>query len=69
MRQLASTLAFAAAMFTVPALAQDYDLVINGGRVMDPETMFDSIANVGIKDGRIAAITTETITAPDMSPS
>ena len=66
MRQLASTLAFAAAMFTVPALAQDYDLVINGGRVMDPETMFDSIANVGIKDGRIAAITTETITAPEV---
>jgi len=32
----------------VPALAQDYDLVINSGRVMDPETMFDDIANVGI---------------------
>ncbi|MDO6481877.1 aminoacylase [Shimia thalassica] len=38
------------------AFAQDYDLVINGGRVMDPETMFDDIANVGIKDGRIVAI-------------
>jgi cytosine/adenosine deaminase-related metal-dependent hydrolase len=39
------------------AHAQDYDLVINNGRVMDPETMYDDIANVGIKDGRIAAIT------------
>jgi N-acyl-D-glutamate deacylase len=35
------------------ALAQDYDLVINNGRVMDPETMFDKVTNVGIKDGRI----------------
>ena len=29
-------------------LAQDYDLVINNGRVMDPETMYDGITNVGI---------------------
>ena len=43
-------------MFAVPALAQDYDLVITNGRVMDPETLFDGVANVGIKDGRIAAI-------------
>jgi N-acyl-D-glutamate deacylase len=41
----------------VPTLfAQDYDLVIIGGRVMDPETLYDDIANVGIKDGRIAEI-------------
>ncbi|MEE4145959.1 MAG: hydrolase, partial [Halieaceae bacterium] len=37
-------------------LAQDYDLVITGGRVIDPETQFDGIANVGIKDGRIAEV-------------
>jgi len=43
-------------MCAVPALAQDYELVINSGRVMDPETLFDDIANVGIKDGRIAEI-------------
>ncbi len=55
--------------FAVPALAQDYDLVINNGRVMDPETMFDDIANVGITKGRIVAISkqplsgTETIDA------
>jgi len=41
--------------------AQDYDLVITGGRVMDPETLYDDVANVGIKDGRIAAITKEKI--------
>ena len=38
------------------AFAQDYDLVINNGRVIDPETLFDDVANVGIKDGRIVEI-------------
>lgn len=38
------------------AVAQDYDLVINNGRVIDPETLFDGVANVGIKDGRILKI-------------
>ena len=47
------------------AVAQDYDLVINGGRVMDPETMYDDIANVGIKDGRIVVITKKTITGKE----
>jgi N-acyl-D-glutamate deacylase len=42
--------------------AEDYDLVITGGRVMDPETMYDDVANVGIKDGRIATITKQNIT-------
>ena len=36
---------------------ETYDLVILNGRVMDPETMFDDIANVGINDGKIVAIT------------
>ena len=45
----------------IPATAQNYDLVILDGRVMDPETMYDGIANVGIRDGRIAAITKEPI--------
>jgi N-acyl-D-glutamate deacylase len=33
-----------------------YDLIIRGGRVLDPETAFDAIADVAIKDGAIAAI-------------
>lgn len=49
--------------FTLPALATDYDLVISNGRVMDPETMYDEVANVGIIDGRIAIITKEKISA------
>lgn len=43
-------------------LAEDYDLVILNGRVMDPETSFDETANVGVKDGRIVAITNKVIT-------
>ncbi len=38
-----------------------FDLVISNGRVMDPETGFDEIANVGVKDGRIVAITKEVL--------
>jgi hypothetical protein len=44
-----------------PARAADHDLVILNGRVMDPETMLDAVANVGISDGRIAAITKDPI--------
>jgi dihydroorotase-like cyclic amidohydrolase len=43
----------------VTAYAQDYDVVLKGGRVMDPETSLDAIMNVGIKDGKIAAVTTD----------
>ena len=43
------------------AYADDYDLVINGGRVMDPETKLDAVRNVGIKDGTIASITDQDI--------
>jgi N-acyl-D-glutamate deacylase len=48
-------------MSVLPAMAADYDLVINNGRVMDPETMYDDVANVGVKDGRIAVITKKQI--------
>jgi len=49
----------------VPAMAADYDIVINNGRVMDPETNFDGVRNVGIKDGKIAVITEEKITGKE----
>ena len=35
------------------------DIVIRGGRVMDPETGFDAVANVGIRDGLIHEISTD----------
>ena len=36
--------------------AQQYDLVLEGGRVMDPETGLDAVRNMGIRDGKIASI-------------
>ena len=41
---------------SVHAQPQEYDLVILNGRVMDPETKFDAVRNVGIKDGKITAV-------------
>ena len=38
-------------------LDTEFDLVILNGRVMDPETNFDAIRNVGVKDGIIGLIT------------
>ena len=39
--------------------AQQYDLVIENGRVMDPETGLDAIRNVGILHGKIARISAD----------
>ena len=36
-----------------------YDLVITGGRVIDPETGLDAIRNVGVNAGRIDAVSAE----------
>ena len=41
--------------------AETYDVVINNGRVMDPETNFDGVRNVGVKDGKIVIITEDAI--------
>jgi N-acyl-D-aspartate/D-glutamate deacylase len=38
-----------------------YDLVIHGGRVIDPETNLDAVRDVGITGGRIAAVSTGTL--------
>jgi N-acyl-D-aspartate/D-glutamate deacylase len=43
------------------AAAQQFDVVLEGGRVMDPETGLDGIRNVGIRDGKIARISTESL--------
>ncbi len=36
--------------------AQSFDLVLAGGRVMDPESGLDAVRNVGIREGVIAAV-------------
>jgi N-acyl-D-aspartate/D-glutamate deacylase len=41
--------------------AHTFDVVINGGRVMDPETGFDHIASVGIDGDKVTAIAKEAL--------
>lgn len=36
--------------------AQQYDIVIAGGRVMDPATNLDAVRHIGIRAGKIAAV-------------
>jgi len=44
------------------ALSQSYDLVIQDGRVIDPETGLDAVRNVGISAGKIKKISAKTLT-------
>ena len=41
------------------APAPEHDLVIRGGRVMDPESGIDAVRDLGITAGRIAAVSAE----------
>jgi N-acyl-D-glutamate deacylase len=45
-KRLAASALIVGVMTALSGHAQDYDLVINNGRVMDPETQFDDVANV-----------------------
>src|ERR1700689_2605052 len=49
--------------FAAPVGAQTYDIVLSGGRVMDPESGLDAVRNVGITADRIARISTEPLVA------
>ena len=40
----------------MPAAAQDLDLLIKNGHVIDPKNGIDAVMDVGIADGRIAAV-------------
>ena len=54
-------LCLAAVLSPLLALAQGYDVVIQGGRVIDPETGLDAVRNVGISQGRIRKISAENL--------
>jgi N-acyl-D-aspartate/D-glutamate deacylase len=60
MRKLIFSLFFLASANTI-VFAQQYDLVLEGGRVMDPETGMDAVRNVGIRDGKIVRISSEAL--------
>lgn len=52
--------ALAASCMLHPGAAQEpYDLVIQNGRVMDPESGVDAIRNVGIRQGKVTALSDE----------
>jgi N-acyl-D-aspartate/D-glutamate deacylase len=50
-------------LLTTFASAQQYDLVLEGGRVMDPETNLDAVRNVAILNGKIARISPDPLPA------
>jgi N-acyl-D-aspartate/D-glutamate deacylase len=45
-----------AVLMAAAAFGQVYDVVLSGGRVMDPESGLDAVRNVGIRSGKIAAV-------------
>jgi N-acyl-D-aspartate/D-glutamate deacylase len=51
------------------AAAQQYDLVLEGGRVMDPETGLDAVRNVGIRDGKIVRISSQALNGLRVVPA
>ena len=53
-----ATLLLPVLLFTGSIRAQTYDIVIAGGRVMDPATNLDGVRHIGIRGGKIAAVST-----------
>jgi N-acyl-D-aspartate/D-glutamate deacylase len=53
----------AAPFIAAPAAAADdaYDVAIVNGRVMDPDSGLDAARNVGVRDGKVAVISTDAI--------
>ncbi|MEZ5401036.1 MAG: amidohydrolase family protein [Bryobacteraceae bacterium] len=52
----------AAFLLAAAAFAQNYDIVIRGGRVIDPESNLDAVRNIGIRGKTIAEISTKKLT-------
>ena len=47
--------------FCTSVFAQRYDIVLSGGRVIDPESGLDAVRDVAIRDGKIAAISADAL--------
>jgi N-acyl-D-aspartate/D-glutamate deacylase len=58
---LAGGLVLALAPVRASAQQVTYDLVISGGRVMDPASGLDAVRNVGVRGGRVAVITSRAL--------
>jgi N-acyl-D-aspartate/D-glutamate deacylase len=48
-----------------PSQAAEFDLVIHNGRVMNPANGLDSVRDIGIRDGRIAALSRERLSGEE----
>ena len=57
---------FCVVLVAFPLSAQQYDLVIDQGRVMDPETALDDVRNIGIRDGKVVSISTSPLSGKRM---
>src|SRR5688572_32254729 len=64
LRTLTFVALFLAAAIMLPA-QQPYDLVITGGRVIDPESGVDGIRHIGIRGDRIADVSAAPLTGRD----
>ncbi len=62
MRRLLAV-AFLIFSLTGASFAQEYELVLHGGRVLDPETNFDAVRNVAISAGKIVRISADPLPA------
>ena len=51
-----SKFAVCSLFFALLAPAQTYELVIRGGRVVDPESRLDAVRNIGVSQGKVRAI-------------
>jgi N-acyl-D-aspartate/D-glutamate deacylase len=51
----------ASSSLLVPPQTETYDVVIASGRVMDPESGLDDVRNVGIRGGKIRAVSESTL--------
>ena len=64
MQKFLGVLSVTCALFLTACLpSATYDVAINGGRVIDPLSGLDAVRHIGIKDGRIARISTRPLSA------
>ncbi|MCX6626323.1 MAG: amidohydrolase family protein [Candidatus Solibacter sp.] len=50
-------------LFALPLFAQTYDLAIANGRVLDPASNLDAVRHIGIRGGKIAAVSATPLAA------
>jgi len=62
-------LCLAVVLVPLLALSQSYDLVIQGGRVIDPERGLDAVRNVGISQGKIKKISADALDGKRVIPA